>query len=82
MIQIELSPEMEERLADAARARGLQPDDYASQIIASSVRLTEQKQPSAEDLERFFVALATHSTKIPDLPDEAYSRESIYQDHS
>jgi hypothetical protein len=33
------------------------------------------------NLEKFFEEMAAHSDKIPLLPDEAFTRESFYQDH-
>jgi hypothetical protein len=32
-------------------------------------------------MQAFYDALAAHSDKIPQLPDEAFTRESFYQDH-
>jgi hypothetical protein len=37
---------------------------------------------SAEQITAFFDALAAGSDKIPTLPTDAFSRESIYQDHA
>jgi hypothetical protein len=33
------------------------------------------------DMEAFIRGMAAHSDKIPQLPDEAFTRESFYQDH-
>ncbi len=33
------------------------------------------------NLEKIFEEMAAHSDKIPLLPDEAFTRESFYQDH-
>jgi hypothetical protein len=82
MLHIELAPEIEKRLVDAARAEGLEPEAYASRLIASTMAArTSEKHLSQEELERLLDSLARHSDKIPDLPDEAYTRESFYQDH-
>ncbi|MBS1820671.1 MAG: hypothetical protein JST61_01640 [Acidobacteria bacterium] len=80
MIQIELTPEIEARFADAARAHGLQPDAYASHLIASAA-LTAEKHLSHEEVERFLTEMSRHSDRIPALSDSAYTRESFYQDH-
>jgi hypothetical protein len=32
-------------------------------------------------MEEFFRVMAAHSDKIPQLPDEAFTRESFYRDH-
>ena len=38
-------------------------------------------QPTPEEMRAFFEAMAAGSEKIPQLPDEAFQRESFYQDH-
>jgi hypothetical protein len=81
MIQVQVSPETEQRLGEAARARGIPLAEYASQIITSSFACLEDKSPTPEELEEFFVHVAAHANAVPDLSDDAYSRESIYQDH-
>jgi hypothetical protein len=90
MLHVELAPEVEKRLAEAARAEGLEPGAYASRLISATINapidvrtdvLTSEKHLSQEELERLLDRLASHSDKIPDLPDEAYTRESFYQDH-
>jgi hypothetical protein len=82
MLHVELAPDIEKRLIEAARAEGLEPDAYAARLIASTIAArTRDKHLSKEELERFFSGMARHSDKIPDLPDEAYTRESFYQDH-
>jgi hypothetical protein len=37
MIQLEIEPEVEQRIIEAARARGLEPSVYASKILTSAV---------------------------------------------
>lgn len=37
--------------------------------------------PTRESLHKLFAQFAKYSDKVPDLPDEAFERESIYQDH-
>jgi hypothetical protein len=81
MIRVDVAPEIERRFADAAHARGLEAEAYASQLITSAVTLTEEKHPSEHELEDFFTRMAAYANKIPELPLEAYSRESIYRDH-
>jgi hypothetical protein len=81
MIQLDIDPEIERRLVEAARARGLEPAAYASKILTDAVAYTSPKHLTAEEFEAAMNELAKYSTKIPDLPDDAYSRESIYRDH-
>lgn len=81
MIQLDIDIEVERRIVEAARARGLEPSAYASKIVADAFAYTSSKQLTAEEFEASLNRLAMYSSKIPELPDEAYSREGIYQDH-
>lgn len=81
MIRVDVPPDVEQRFADAARARGLAPEVYAGQLIASAVSLSEEKVLSKEQIETFLTRMKAHSDKMPAVPDETYSREFIYQDH-
>jgi hypothetical protein len=83
MIQIELRPEVEARLAAEARARGVEVQTYIESLIeqAVSAKTGDHRRPTSEDMRAFFQAMAANSEKIPQLPDEAFQRESFYQDH-
>jgi len=81
MVQLELDPKVERQLIDAAKARGLKPEAYVSQLIESAVSLTAEKHPNLADMQRFFDGMASLSDKIPILPDEAFTRECFYKDH-
>ena len=85
-ITLEIQPEIAARLEAEAQARGLALERYIE------VKLEEPhaaNPPKAEagiaarltDLEHFFKEMARHSDKIPVLPEEAFTRESFYQDH-
>ena len=39
------------------------------------------RQPTTAEAAVFFETMAAKSKKIPQLPDEAFRRESFYQDH-
>jgi hypothetical protein len=82
MIQIELRPEIEARLAAEAQARGVEVRTYIEILIEQAV--TSKSKPrhrTREEMQAFFEAISANSDKIPQLPDEAFSRESFYQDH-
>jgi len=82
MLHVELEPEVERRLMEAAHAVGLEPGAYASSLIAAMIaaRLRE-KHLSQEELETVLARLASRGDNLPKLPDEAYTRASFYQDH-
>jgi hypothetical protein len=49
---------------------------------ASGVKNTSVwRQATTAELAAFFKTMAAKSEKIPQLPDEAFRRESFYQDH-
>lgn len=84
MIQIELRPEIEARLAAEARARGVEVRTYVESLIEQAVSAKTswgRHQPTSEEMRAFFQAMSAGSEKIPQLPDEAFERESFYQDH-
>ena len=84
MIQIDLRPEVEAWLAAEAQARGLEVRAYVESLIEQAVSgkdNSRRPQPSSEEMRAFFHAMAANSEKIPQLPDEAFQRESFYQDH-
>ena len=82
MLHVELAPDIERRLVEAARAEGLEPEAYASRLIASTIAArTSEKHLSKEELDAALARLASRGDNMPHLPDEAYTRESFYQDH-
>jgi hypothetical protein len=81
MIQLEIDSEVEQRLVEAARARGLEPNVYASKIVSDAVAYTSPKQLSNEEFRTILDRFAERGKNLPRLPDYAYSRESFYEDH-
>ena len=81
---MQITIEIPDELAAKAEARGLTPESYVRSLIEDAVGTSPLPLPPAKprmDMERFFEAMAAHSDKIPQLPDEAFTRESFYQDH-
>ena len=84
MIELELRPEVEARLAAEAKAQGIEVKTYIESLLEQAAFAggsTERHRPTGEDLRIFFQAMTADSAKIPQLPDEAFQRESFYQDH-
>jgi hypothetical protein len=79
---MQVTVEIPDELAAVARARGLTPEGYVRRLIEEATRQTpaEATKPK-RDMKAFFEAMAANSDKIPQLPDEAFTRESFYQDH-
>ncbi len=69
-------------LAAQAQARGLTPESYIEKLIAEQSAPSERSQElSQEEFTASLDALTRYSDKIPALPLEAFSRESLYADH-
>jgi len=83
MIQIALRPEIEARLAAEAQARGVDIEAFVESILEQAVTpsTSAPRKRTREEMQAFYDVLAAHSDKIPQLPDEAFTRESFYQDH-
>ena len=83
MIRIELRPEVEARLAAEAEARGVEVCAYVENLLeqAMATRTVPPRHRTREEMPSFFEAMDANSDKIPQLPDEAFTRESSYQDH-
>jgi hypothetical protein len=84
VIQIELQPEVEARLAAQAHAQGMDVQAYAESLLGQAMGVNNASvwpQPTTAEANAFFETMAVDSAKIPQLPDEAFRRESFYQDH-
>ena len=78
----QLDPEMERKIAEQARSRGISMEDYIQTILHQQLSLEKSGQKlTDEEFEAALDALAAYSDKIPVLPLEALSRDEIYRDH-
>jgi hypothetical protein len=81
-IIINIKPEVETELTRQAAAHGVELDAYAATLLEEAAHMcAASKKLSPDQLDRTLQELAQFSHKIPILPDEAFSRESLYQDH-
>lgn len=81
---MQITVEIPDEFAAQVKSRGLSPESYVRSLIEDAIRSTPVAYGSASqkmDIETFLQAMAAHSEKIPVLPDEAFTRESFYQDH-
>lgn len=82
-INIELRPDLEERLAEQARAQGMTVSSYLETVLDKSIAAGESTQTalSTEEWSRELRQWANEFPgQTPLLSDQAISRESIY-DH-
>jgi hypothetical protein len=71
-----------DELAAQVKARGITPESFVSGLIEDAARANPlAPKRRTRDMKAFFKAMAAHSEKVPELPDEAFTRESFYQDH-
>jgi hypothetical protein len=75
-----------DEFAARVKARGLEPQSFGQSVIDDAVRATPAtsvpiRPKNKMDMQTFLKNMAAFSDKIPHLPDEAFTRESFYQDH-
>jgi hypothetical protein len=81
-IVIDIKPEVQEELSRRAAAHGVDIGAYAASLLEEAAHVPAgPKTLSQSQLENTLQELAQFSRKIPLLPDEAFSRESLYRDH-
>ena len=82
-ITIEIKPEIEAELARQAEVHGMDVPAYAASLLEQAAKPSQPhiNDHSLEEFEKSLDRMAQFSDKIPALPDEAFSRESIYRDH-
>jgi len=90
-ILIELSPEEEAWLREQAAHSGQEPERLARELLRAQMPrvgcptlqpvLDEQGIFHPERWDGVLRALAQRTSRIPVLPDEALTREALYQDH-
>ena len=80
---MQITVDIPDEFAAQVKARGLSPESYVRSLIDDAVRTAAALSPARPrmDMEAFFKGMAAYSEKIPQLPDEAFTRESFYQDH-
>jgi hypothetical protein len=81
-ITIEITPEVQAELSRQAAAHGVDISSYVATLLRDAVhRPAGFKIINESQLAKTLEEMAQFSHKIPLLPDEAFSRESLYRDH-
>jgi hypothetical protein len=81
---MQITVEIPDEFAAQVQARGLTPESYVRSLIEDAARNAPLPLPPAKpkiDMQTFLREMAANSEKIPQLPDQAFTRESFYQDH-
>jgi plasmid stability protein len=80
-ITVNIAPEVQAELARQAAAHGRAVEAYAASLLEEAAHLPAGADRLSQDrLENTLREMAQFSHKIPALPDEAFTRESLYQD--
>ena len=81
-IIIDIKPEVQVELSRQAAAHGVDIGSYAASLLEKAAHIPAgSNRLSQSQLDATLKELARFSQKIPLLPDEAFSRESLYRDH-
>jgi hypothetical protein len=81
-IHVDVTPEVQAELARQALAHGRAVEAYAASLLEGAVRRPVGGGGLSQDrLEETLREMAEFSHKVPLLPDEAFTRESLYRDH-
>ena len=79
---LQLPHELEQMLQEQAKAQGLSLEQYIQTLLEKQAILrSHAPKLTLEEFEANLDALTQFADEIPDLPLEAFSRESIYRDH-
>ena len=81
-IQIQLNPEIMERLAAEAEAQGIALEEYAERLLREAIanHAEPQGQLSVAELHAMLKAIAEGSENLPKVPTSAFTRESFYEE--
>jgi len=76
-IVINIKPEVQKELSRQAAAHGVDVVSYAASLFEEAYVSAGPKKLSLGQLDKTLQELTQFSHKIPALPDEAFSRESL-----
>jgi hypothetical protein len=83
---MQITVKIPDEFAAQVQARGLTPESYVESLIEDAARTAQAatgpvRPKNRMDMQTFLQKMAAFSEKIPQLPDEAFTRESFYRDH-
>jgi hypothetical protein len=81
-ITVDITPEVQAEIARQAAAQGRAVEAYAASLLEEAAHFPAGAGRLSHDrLEDTLREMAQFSHAIPALPDEAFTRESLYRDH-
>jgi hypothetical protein len=81
-IQVMLEPELEERVVEAAKRRGVSIEEYAKKTLTEMVQVDLVDSRKRLSTEEFLDAIAYRGPIDPSMASQEISREFIYGDHA
>jgi ribosomal protein L11 methylase PrmA len=80
---LHVTSETARRLTDQAQAHGMDLAAYAESVLEKTAagEVLSHHPKTRQEIEAFFAAMSKNSEKLPQLPDEAFTRQSFYKDH-
>ena len=81
-LTLHVASETAQRLRDQAQARGMELAAYAASVLEKSAANEglDHRPKTRQEIDAFFAAMSENSQKLPQLPDEAFTRQSFYED--
>lgn len=81
-IQLELNPELVERLSAETKARGIGLEEYAETFLREAIATHSEPQGnlSVGELHALLHEISDGSDKLPKVPTSAFTRESFYDE--
>ncbi len=79
-IIIKIKPEAEAEFTRKAKVHGVRPEAYTATLLEEAVQNGAAKKLTSDEIDRTLQELTQFSHKIPLLPEEAFTREGLYQD--
>ena len=78
---MQVTVEIPDVVAEQAKARGETAEEFVADLVRTATAVRPQPKAGKLTIAEMVERLAVHSDKIPQLPDEAFTRESFYRDH-
>jgi hypothetical protein len=79
---MQVTVDIPDSVAVKAAALGLSVEQYVSDVLVREITTPSVARPmTPEESTAWLTRLAQFSDQIPELPDEALTRQSFYQDH-
>jgi len=81
-VKVELTPEVERRLTEQARSRGVELDAYVQKMVEDAAAVPAQvTKIDIDGINAMLDEFAEMGKNLPVIPLSALTREAMYEDH-